>query len=118
MENRINWNQLTPACYAIANRNGVDLGVAESMILQNIREGRAANPGAEELLPVGFRPDWAALRGLEDNRAYNVWRRVRQANVKPLAALWNAQDYAGMTALLEGAADPWAGREDPEEAGE
>ena len=118
MENRINWNQLTPACYAVANRNGVDLGVAESMILQNLREGREANPGAEDL-PAGFRPDWAALGRLEvDNRAYNAWRRTRQANMKSLAALWNAQDYAGLAALLEGAADPWAGREDQPEAGE
>lgn len=64
----INWNELTPACYAIANANDVDLA--------------------------------------EENDAFNVWIRKRQANVKALAALWNAKDYQGMVELMENAADP------------
>ena len=37
----INWNELTPACYAIANANDVDVGVGGSMVHNNIRHGRA-----------------------------------------------------------------------------
>ena len=36
----INYNQLTPACYAIANANDVYLGVSDSMLQNNIRLGR------------------------------------------------------------------------------
>ena len=35
----INWNELTPACYAIANANDVDVGVGGSMVHNNIRHG-------------------------------------------------------------------------------
>ena len=56
----INYNQLTPACYAIANANDVDLGVGDSMLQNNIRLGRDEHKGAM-VLPRAFRPDWAAL---------------------------------------------------------
>ena len=56
----INWNELTPACYAIANANDVDLGVGGSMVQNNIRHSKAVDIGAENL-PVAFRPDWDAL---------------------------------------------------------
>ena len=62
----INWNELTPACYAIANANDVDVGVGGSMVQNNIRHGRAVDIGAENL-PVAFRPDWDAL-GTESAR--------------------------------------------------
>lgn len=105
----INWNELTPACYAIANANDVDLGVGGSMVHNNIRHGRAVDIGAENL-PVAFRPDWAALGADADlaaeNDEFNAWIRKRQGNVKALAALWNAKDYQGMIELMENAADP------------
>ncbi len=105
----INWNELTPACYAIANANDVDVGVGGSMVQNNIRHGRAVDIGAENL-PVAFRPDWDALGAGADlaaeNDEFNAWIRKRQGNVKSLAALWNAKDYQGMVELMENAADP------------
>ena len=105
----INWNELTPACYAIANANDVDLGVGGSMVQNNIRHSKAVDIGAENL-PVAFRPDWDALGAdadlAEENDAFNVWIRKRQSNVKSLAALWNAKDYQGMIELMENTADP------------
>ena len=105
----INWNELTPACYAIANANDVDLGVGGSMVQNNIRHSKAVDIGAENL-PVAFRPDWDTLGAdadlAEENDAFNVWIRKRQANVKALAALWNVKDYQGMVELMENAADP------------
>ena len=105
----INWNELTPACYAIANANDVDVGVGGSMVHNNIRHGRAVDIGAENL-PAAFRPDWAALGdGVDlaaENDEFNAWIRKRQGNVKALAALWNAKDYQGMIELMENAADP------------
>lgn len=105
----INWNELTPACYAIAEANGVDLGVARSMVQQNIKEGVAFNRGDDEL-PEEFRVDWDALGGQEaleeDNDGFNAWGRVMQANFKRLGILWNDSDYAGMVALMDATADP------------
>ena len=105
----INWNELTPACYAIANANDVDVGVGGNMVQNNIRHGRAEHPGAENL-PVAFRPDWNALGAGADlaaeNDEFNAWIRKRRSNVKALAALWNAKDYQGMVELMENAADP------------
>ena len=99
----INWNELTPACYAIANANDVDVGVGGSMVHNNIRHGRAVDIGAENL-PAAFRPDWAALGdGVDlaaENDEFNAWIRKRQGNVKALAALWNAKDYQGMIELM------------------
>lgn len=66
----INWNELTPACYAIANANDVDVGVGGSMVHNNIRHGRAVDIGAENL-PAAFRPDWAALGDGVDLAAEN-----------------------------------------------
>lgn len=81
----INWNELTPACYAIANANDVDVGVGGSMVQNNIRHGRAVDIGAENL-PVAFRPDWDALGANVDlaaeNDEFNAWIRKRQSNVK------------------------------------
>lgn len=113
MITELNFAKLTPAAWAIANANGVDVGVGRSMLLHNLREGREMNPMAE--LPDEFTPDWAAL-GEQYNAidpeeragvmsASNVWHRVCQDNYKELCALWMEGDCAGMVELMEGAAD-------------
>lgn len=114
MITELNFAKLTPAAWAIAAANNVDVGVGRSMLLHNLREGQAMNPMAE--LPDEFAPDWAAL-GEQYNAiapeeragvmsASNVWHRVCQDNYKELCALWMERDCAGMVELMEGAADP------------
>ena len=115
MKNTINFNLLTPACFAISNAVDMDLGVAGNMIQQNIRDGRNTNPGAETL-PIAFQPDWAYLhkvRAVMDaeklgdyNGDFNAWVRKWQENYKALCALWAAKDYDAMVKLMEGASDP------------
>ena len=90
----INYNQLTPACYAIANANDVDLGVGDSMLQNNIRLGRDEHKGTM-VLPK------AAV-----NDEFNAYIRKRQYLMKQLAPLWNDGDYQGMIDLMEATADP------------
>ena len=106
----INYNQLTPACYAIANANDVDLGVGDSMLQNNIRLGRDEHKGAM-VLPKAFRPDWAALHEANPDLAavnddYNAYIRKRKYLMKQLKPLWNDGDYQGMIDLMEATADP------------
>ena len=106
----INYNQLTPACYAIANANDVDLGVGDSMLQNNIRLGRDEHKGAM-VLPRAFRPDWAALHADTPDLAavnddYNAYIRKRQTLMTQLKPLWNNGDYQGMIDLMEATADP------------
>ena len=49
-KNTINWNTLTPAIFAIGEKNNCDLGVAADRCMQNIREGREVNAMGE--LPI------------------------------------------------------------------
>lgn len=95
----IDWNGLTPAVWAIAEANGVDVGVGANMVQQNLREEAAVNPGAEEL-PEAFRPEWDA------NEAFNAWLRTIRANYGALCELRRAEDWAGMVALMGAAQDP------------
>lgn len=114
MITELNFSKLTPAAWAIAIANNVDVSVGRSMLLHNLREGKEMNPMTE--LPDEFTPDWAAL-GEQYNAitpeeragvmsASNVWHRVCQDNYKELCALWMEGDCGGMVALMEAAADP------------
>ena len=114
MITELNFAKLTPAAWAIANHNEVDMGVGRSMLLHNLREGREINPMAE--LPYEFTPDWTAL-GAQYNAtapeeragvmsASNVWHRICEDNYKALVELWLAKDYQGMVDLVASAADP------------
>ena len=40
----LNWDLLTPAAWAMANANNVDVGVGRSMLINNIRHGREVDP--------------------------------------------------------------------------
>ena len=114
MITELNFAKLTPAVWAIATANNVDVSVGRSMLLHNLQEGKEMNPMAA--LPDEFAPDWAAL-GEQYNAidpeeragvmsASNVWHRVCQDNYKELCALWMEGDCAGMVELMEAAADP------------
>lgn len=100
----INWNDLTPAVYAIAAANRCDLGEAENKLQQNIREGRDLWIGCAEL-PREYRPVWASLGGQEaleaSNDAFNIWRKARQEAFHALAQLWADDNFAGMIAAVE-----------------
>ena len=112
--NTINFNLLTPAIFAIGEKNNRDLGVAADMLMQNIREGREVNPVAE--LPIAHQVDWprigkayAAMDEAERkaaNDGLNAWLRTMRGNYKALCALWAAEDYDAMVKLMEGASDP------------
>ena len=112
--NTINFNLLTPAIFAIGEKNNRDLGVAADMLMQNIREGREVNPVAE--LPIAHQVDWprigkayAAMDEAERkaaNDGLNAWLRTMRGNYKALCALWAAKDYDAMVKLMEGASDP------------
>lgn len=106
----INYNKLVPVCYAIANANGVDLGVGDSMMQNNIRLGRDEHKGAT-VLPRAFRPDWAKLHEENPDLAavngeFNAYIRKRMALMVQLKPLWNEGDYQGMIDLMEATADP------------
>lgn len=106
----INYNELVPVCYAIANANHVDLGVGDSMMQNNIRHGYAMHPG-DENLPEEFRPDWAKLHEENPdlaavNKEYNEYIRKRMALMTQLKPLWNGKDYQGMIDLMEATEDP------------
>lgn len=112
MITELNFAKLTPASFALANANDVDVGVGRSMLLNNIRHGREVDHIMTGLDPE-YLPDWAALKpqyeALEHGgvtSAVNVWHRVCQDNYKALVELWNANDYQGMVELMENAADP------------
>ena len=113
MKKTINWNELTPACYAIAEANGVALDVARGYVKHNVRDGKDTYHGAETL-PGQARPDWAKIQdhdlsdaeGTYDNGAFNVWVRTMKAAFGKLDDLWQATDYAGMVALMDATADP------------
>ena len=109
----INWNELTPACYAIGTANGCDLDRARDLVAHNIRDGKATYPSAEGL-PAEFRPNWAEIqdpdlsddKGTYNNGEFNVWLRTMKAAFGKLDDLWRAKDYAGMVALMDATADP------------
>ena len=114
MITELNFAKLTPAAWAIATANNVDVGVGRSMLLHNLQEGKEMNPMAA--LPDEFAPDWAAL-GEQYNaidpeeRAgvmsdSNVWHRICQHYYKALVHLWKAGDYQGMADLVASTADP------------
>ena len=112
--NTINFNLLTPAIFAIGEKNNCDLGVAADMLMQNIRDGRAVNAMGE--LPIAHQVDWPrigkAYAAMDDherkaaNDGLNAWLRTMRANYKALCALWAKKDYAAMVKLMEGASDP------------
>ena len=112
--NTINFNLLTPAIFAIGEKNNCDLGVAADMLMQNIRDGRAVNAMGE--LPIAHQVDWPrigkAYAAMDDgerkavNDGLNAWLRTMRANYKALCALWAAKDYDAMVKLMEGASDP------------
>ena len=112
--NTINFNLLTPAIFAIGEKNNRDLGVAADMLMQNIREGREVNAMGE--LPIAHQVDWPrigkAYDAMDDgerkaaNDGLNAWLRTMRANYKALCALWAKKDYAAMVKLMEGASDP------------
>ena len=112
--NTINFNLLTPAIFAIGEKNTCDLGVAADMLMQNIRDGRAVNAMGE--LPIAHQVDWPrigkAYAAMDDherkaaNDGLNAWLRTMRGNYKALCALWAAKDYDAMVKLMEGASDP------------
>ena len=112
--NTINFNLLTPAIFAIGEKNNRDLGVAADMLMQNIRDGRAVNAMGE--LPIAHQVDWPrigkAYAAMDDherkaaNDGLNAWLRTMRGNYKALCALWAAKDYDAMVKLMEGASDP------------
>ena len=112
--NTINFNLLTPAIFAIGEKNNCDLGVAADMLMQNIRDGRAVNAMGE--LPIAHQVDWPrigkAYAAMDDhgrkavNDGLNAWLRTMRGNYKALCALWAAEDYDAMVKLMEGASDP------------
>ena len=112
--NTINFNLLTPAIFAIGEKNNCDLGVAADMLMQNIRDGRAVNAMGE--LPIAHQVDWPrigkAYAAMDDherkaaNDGLNAWLRTMRGNYKALCALWAAKDYDAMVKLMEGASDP------------
>ena len=111
MITELNFAKLTPAAWAIATANNVDVGVGRSMLLDNIRRGMENNPMSP--LPDEFTPDWAALKpqyeALEHGGVtspVNVWHRVCKDNYKTLVDLWAEEDYEGMASLVETSADP------------
>ena len=114
MKNTINFNPLTPAVFAVGEKNDRDIGVAADMLMQNIREGREVNAMAE--LPIAHQVDWPrigkAYDAMDDgerkaaNDGLNAWLRTMRANYKALCALWAKKDYAAMVKLMEGASDP------------
>ena len=90
MITKLNFAKLTPASFALANANDVDVGVGRSMLLNNIRHGREVDHIMTGLDPE-YLPDWAALKpqyeALEHGgvtSAVNVWHRVCQDNYKAL----------------------------------
>ena len=112
MITELNFAKLTPASFALANANDVDVGVGRSMLLNNIRHGREVDhimTGLDpEYLPdcAALKPQYEALEHGGVTSAVNVWHRVCQDNYKALVELWNANDYQGMVELMENAADP------------
>ena len=114
MKNTINFNPLTPAVFAVGEKNDRDIGVATDMLMQNIREGREANTMGE--LPIAHQVDWPrigkAYAAMDDhgrkavNDGLNAWLRTMRGNYKALCALWAAEDYDAMVKLMEGASDP------------
>lgn len=99
MKNIINWNSLTPAVFAIAVAQNRDVGVARSMVEQNLKAWDAVNTGAENL-PAEFCPEW------DQTGDYNAWERIMQAHYAELTELWNAKDYQGMIDLMNKSTDP------------
>ena len=65
MITELNFAKLTPASFALANANDVDVGVGRSMPLNNIRHGREVDhimTGLDpEYLPTG-RPSSPSMR--------------------------------------------------------
>ena len=59
MITELNFAKLTPASFALANANDVDVGVGRSMLLNNIRHGREVDHIMTGLDPE-YLPDWAA----------------------------------------------------------
>ena len=114
MKNTINFNPLTPAVFAVGEKNDRDIGVAADMLMQNIREGREANTMGE--LPIAHQVDWPrigkAYAAMDEagrkavNDGLNAWLRTMRGNYKALCALWAAEDYDAMVKLMEGASDP------------
>lgn len=114
MKNTINFNPLTPAVFAVGEKNDRDIGVAADMLMQNIREGRAVNTMGD--LPIAHQVDWPrigkAYAAMDEagrkavNDGLNAWLRTMRGNYKSLCALWAAKDYDAMVKLMEGASDP------------
>ena len=114
MKNTINFNPLTPAVFAVGEKNDRDIGVAADMLMQNIREGREANTMGD--LPIAHQVDWPrigkAYAAMDEagrkavNDGLNAWLRTMRGNYKALCALWAAKDYDAMVKLMEGASDP------------
>ena len=104
--------KLIPAVWAIASHNNVDVGVARSMLQNNIRHGKEIDGMA--ILPDDYMPDWAALKEDYDatpvdagvNSNFNVFSRIAQACYVKLCALWREGRYAEMITLIEGTEDP------------
>ena len=61
MITKLNFAKLTPASFALANANDVDVGVGRSMLLNNIRHGREVDHIIDGARP-GVSADWAALK--------------------------------------------------------
>ena len=114
MKNTITFNPLTPAVFAVGEKNDRDIGVAADMLMQNIREGREANTMGD--LPIAHQVDWPrigkAYAAMDEagrkavNDGLNAWLRTMRGNYKALCALWAAEDYDAMVKLMEGASDP------------
>ena len=112
MITELNFAKLTPAAWAIAIANNVDVSVGRSMLLHNLREGKEMNPMSP--LPDEFTPDRAALKpqydGPNDKAGAmsnsNVWHRICNEKYFELVDLWKAENYQGMADLVASTADP------------
>lgn len=113
----IDFNKLAPIVYSIGttadndddptNGTGVDLGVAQSMLIDDIRYGCPKWPGSNGPDGYAYNPDWAALKAEFDadigavNKDYNEMRAKMQNNYKELCDAWRAKDYDKMVEIME-----------------
>lgn len=112
MITELNYFKMIPAVWAIAEATGRDVGVARSMLKNNIRLGYEVDPMSP--LPDAFTPNWAELKKAYEskpvdagvNSDFNIFCRVANECYFQLVTLWQKKDYQGMVDLMEATADP------------
>lgn len=115
----IDFNKLAPIVFSIGstadndddptNGIGVDLGVAQSMLIDNIRYGRPKWPGSNGPEGYDYKPDWEALKAEFDtdigavNVDYNEMRAKMQNKYRELCDAWHAKNYTKMVEIMKNA---------------